>query len=255
MAAFFTGIRTTVLPLYSVVRAVLPEMVGMPRGAMWSLSAWLEGGEEAAVEDRDSGASGLTPDAQRLSPDEVKALAQRVEAAAHGRLDPKRLREIHPFVSTHSLMGCDREGRWRLTLAGVAFVAQDTSFTQEVDLLEGVLPLLRILNARVRSRSKELLPSWEELLESSYDWHQGTLDSLLSRLRNLIDRGFVVRQGVTYVITAQGSEYADSSVTAAAATVAPGGVPSRTLGAWVPQRMSGRAISTGDDVQGRVDPE
>jgi restriction system protein len=86
----------------------------------------------------------------------------------------------------------------------------DAAVVRELDEAEGLPQLLAILAPKTRAKRGDLLTEWGEfLLEHSQLTTPATFRATLrNRLVNLIERGFVTRDGNDYVITPDGVAYA-----------------------------------------------
>lgn len=84
---------------------------------------------------------------------------------------------------------------------------------RELDEAEGLPQLLGILATKTRAKRGDLLTEWGEfLIEHSQLTTPATFRATLrNRLVNLIERGFVTRDGNDYVITSEGVAYATAA--------------------------------------------
>lgn len=90
---------------------------------------------------------------------------------------------------------------------GEAWIASaGAAVVREVDDTEGLLALLRIVADTGPAPSGELLPLWRDYLQTNSKIRSAAAARtyLYQRLRNLVDRGYVTRSGVSYAITPDG---------------------------------------------------
>lgn len=118
------------------------------------------------------------------------------------------------FVLKHSLMETDEEGRLRTTDLGNQYLSQHTApVVAEVDRYEGVLFTLHLVAELGPARRGDLLPDYTEycLRFTGYRSSISIMRSLYFRLRNLILRGYVVREGQDYSVTRAGLSYLEKT--------------------------------------------
>jgi restriction system protein len=155
------------------------------------------------------------PDAwidERLSGDEAK-LARRIWEESNRTVNPRHIAGAYLFMNGHDLLVSDATGVYSLTDRGRAFQEGDEEVVREIDDAEGLPQLLAILATKTRAKRGDLLPEWEEFLHeySKFGTPSTIRDTLRRRLANLIERGFVSREGNVYVIEQKGIDYAASS--------------------------------------------
>jgi len=109
-----------------------------------------------------------------------RALARCIWDESDGTLNPRYVRGSHFLINGYDLLETDAEGVYHLTERGHAFLDED------------------------------LLPEWKDFLRehSTFGSPSTFKDTLRHRLVNLIERGYVERDGNTYVITEAGTDYA-----------------------------------------------
>lgn len=80
---------------------------------------------------------------------------------------------------------------------------------QRIDREEGLAAALEIVQSKGAGRLGELLPDWADfcLARSNLRTERVMRYFLAARLRNLLDRGLVSREGINYKITAEGERY------------------------------------------------
>src|SRR5690606_3756287 len=103
-------------------------------------------------------------------------------------------------------------GVYRLTERGRAFLEGDEGTIREIDDVEGIGELLSMLATKTRAMRGDLLPEWGDFLReySKFGTPSTIKDALRRRLLTVGERGWVERDGITYVITPAGLEYAAS---------------------------------------------
>jgi len=151
------------------------------------------------------------PDAwirQRLAGEEAK-LALRIWNESKNRINPRYSYGSYLFVKNFDLLVPDQQGIYQLTERGKKFLENDPLLIREIDYEEGILDLIHILATKGRAKRSDLLPDWEEFLlnNSKYGSPSTIKDTLRRRLRNLIDRSLVRREGNIYSLTREGLEY------------------------------------------------
>ncbi|SOD03564.1 restriction system protein [bacterium JGI 053] len=147
--------------------------------------------------------------AERLSGTSAD-LARRVWTESGMHVNPRHVYGAYLFINTFKLLEPDAAGVYRLTSRGTAFLRQDDQVVREIDDAEGLGELLSLLATKGRCMRADLLPEWGAFLRdhSNFGTASTTKDTLRRRLVNLVERGFVARDGNTYLITPNGLEYA-----------------------------------------------
>jgi restriction system protein len=139
-----------------------------------------------------------------------RALARRIWDESDGTLNPRYVRGSHFLINGYDLLETDAEGVYHLTERGHAFLDEDPALLRRLDHVEGMNELLSILAPKSRAMRGDLLPEWKDFLRehSTFGSPSTFKDTLRHRLVNLIERGYVERDGNTYVITEAGTDYA-----------------------------------------------
>jgi restriction system protein len=142
---------------------------------------------------------------------ESSALAQRIWHESKNEVNPRHVYGSYLFINNNGLLSDNVFGVYQITPRGQAFLENDPKILAEIDDNEGIPQLLRILAGKTSAKRKDLLPEWSDFLrEYSHFGTQATIrDTLRRRLNNLVERGYVSRQGVTYLITKKGLDYAE----------------------------------------------
>lgn len=210
MSDIATKVRTPWLPPYSTVRQLLTIWTDFPKSSVISM-------RNAVFEQTGTPQNPVDwsePDAwigERLSGDEA-VLARRIWEESEKTVNPRYIYGAYLFINGHDLLAPDAAGVYRLTERGKVFLEEDSKVICEIDDAEGMPQLLVILATKTRAKRGDLLPEWGEFLQehSTFGAAASIVDTLRRRLANLIERGFVSREGNTYVIEQNGIDYAAS---------------------------------------------
>lgn len=204
-------VRTPHFPLYSTVRHMLRILPGVSKAALKSMMRVIDeqtGTPQSPVDWSD-------PDTwinERLSGTE-RELARRIWVETGRSVNPRHLYGAYFFTNRYELLAPDAAGVYRLTARGQAFLDGDAVAVRELDEAEGLPQLLGILATKTRAKRGDLLTEWGEfLIEHSQLTTPATFRATLrNRLVNMIERGFVARDGNDYVITSEGVAYATAA--------------------------------------------
>ncbi len=152
---------------------------------------------------------------ERLSGDEA-ALARRIWEESDKTVNPRHIYGAYLLMNGYDLLVPDAIGVYRLTERGRAFLEGDDEVVREIDDAEGVPQLLAILATKTRAKRGDLLPEWGGFLReySNFGKTSTIRDTLRRRMANLMERGFVSREGNVYVIEQKGIDYAATFGTA-----------------------------------------
>jgi len=203
-----TKVRTPLFPLYSEVRKLLPIWQGVSqsdvRGMINAIHAQA-GTPQSPVDWSD-------PDTwipERLTGKE-RELAQRIWEETGKTVNPRHVYNSYLFINGFNLLLADNMDVYRLSERGQGFWRDDAKAVREIDELEGLPDLLAILATKPQARRADLLEEWGEFLRqhSTYGTASTISETLRKRLLNLIERGFVEREGSVYRITKKGMAYA-----------------------------------------------
>ena len=147
---------------------------------------------------------------KRLS-GETAVLASRIWQESNNEVNPRHVYGSYLFINNNSLLADNVFGVYQITPRGQAFLENDPKVLAEIDDHEGIPKLLQILAGKTSAKRRDLLPEWSDFLrEHSHFGTQATIrDTLRRRLNNLAERGYISREGVTYLITKKGLEYAE----------------------------------------------
>lgn len=205
-----TKVRTPFFPLYSTVRRLLTILEGVPKASVRGMRKAIHGQMGTPQKPVDWS----DPDSwidKRLSGDEA-ALARRIWEESNRTVNPRHTSGPYYLINGHELLIPDAMGVYRMTERGRAFLEEDAQVVREIDDAEGLPQLLAILATKTRAKRGDLLPEWGEFLRehSKFGTTATIMDTLRRRLANLIERGFVSREGNSYVIEQKGINYAAS---------------------------------------------
>jgi len=202
-------VRTPQFPLYSEVRYLLQIFDGISQSAIKKMLKTIEeqtGTPRHPVDWTD-------PESwihKRLS-GETANLAAKIWQQSDKKVNPRHVYGSYLFINNNSLLTDNVFGVYQITPRGQAFLDNDPKILAEIDDHEGIPNLLGILAGKTTAKRRDLLPEWSDFLrEHSHFGTQATIrDTLRRRLNNLVERGYVSREGVTYLITKKGLEYAE----------------------------------------------
>lgn len=202
-------VRTPLFPPYSQVYQLLNILQGVPKTTLLSMLNTIyeqTGTPQKPVDWTD-------PDTwigERLSGQEAD-LARSIWEGSNRTINPRHMRGSYFLINRYALLAPDQQGIYRLTEHGQAFAANDPAVVREIDDAEGLPHLLSILATKTRARRGDLLDEWGVFLQeySTFGTSSTIRETLRLRLINLIERGFVEREGQSaYVITQKGIDYA-----------------------------------------------
>jgi restriction system protein len=202
-------VRTPQFPLYSEVRHLLQIFEGVSRS---TIKTMLKSIDEQTGTPRQP-VDWTKPESwikKRLT-GESAVLAERIWQESNHKVNPRHVYGSYLFINNNGLLNNNVFGVYQTTPRGQAFLASDPKLLAEIDDQEGLPHLLRIFAGKTTARRRDLLPEWSDFLrEHSHFGTQATIrDTLRHRLNNLVERGYVTREGVTYLITKKGLDYAE----------------------------------------------
>ena len=137
-------------------------------------------------------------------------LARRIWLESEHKVNPRYTSSPLAFITNYELLLTNEDGVLRLSDKGRDFLKNDVTIIRDLDSSEGLLQLLAILATKTRAKRSHLLSAWSEFLKehSNYNADSTIKESLWSRLVNLVERDYVLREGQFYVITSHGIDYA-----------------------------------------------
>ena len=202
-------VRTPHFPLYSEVRHLIRIFEGV---AQATIKAMVKAISEQTGTPRKP-VDWSRPDSwihKRLSTDSA-ILADRIWKESEQQINPRYIYGSYLFINSSGLLEDNVFGVYQISARGQAFLENDPKILRELDDNEGLPQLLGILAGKSAARRRDILPEWRDFLrEHSRFGTQATIrDTLRRRLRNLVERDFVSKTGVTYAITKKGLDYAE----------------------------------------------
>ena len=207
MSAQVHKVRIPLMPTYRETRAVMKVVAGTPRSDLMKLIKDVHdqmGTPQNPVDWTD-------PDSwidERLDGTSA-ALARRIWQETGKSVNPRHIRGSYFLFNHYELLKADGEDVLRLTDRGRRFLNNDDRTVQEIDDLEGIGEILRLLALKPGARRADLLPEWSEFLReySRFGSPSTFKDTLRRRLVNITDRGFVGKEGITYTLTDEGRKH------------------------------------------------
>lgn len=204
-------VRTPLYPLYSEVQELIKTLRGEPKETVWGMIK--------ALFDQ-TGTPQNSVDWSR--PEEwideklkgaFKDLAWKIWKDSKGSVNPRHIYGAYLFINAYALLEPDSVGVYTLTPTGKALLEGDVDAVRQLDEAEGLPQLLAMLAAHSPARRADLLGEWGEFLleNSNYSTPSTFKDTLRRRLLNLVERGYINREGNTYTITDKGIAYAMSA--------------------------------------------
>jgi restriction system protein len=144
--------------------------------------------------------------AQRLD-GEDRELAQNIWLGSEKHINPRYTRGCWYFVIKHRLLTRKQDNILRISERGRTFLEHPGGELEaEIDEYEGVLVVLQLVAEQGLARRSALLPAYGEYSRSQTTFQSENVlkTSLYDRLRNLIDRNFVLARGNSYEVTEAG---------------------------------------------------
>lgn len=202
-------VRTPQFPLYSEVHHLLQIFEGISQSAIKKMLKTIE--EQTGTPRHPVDWTDPQSWVQKRLSGESAVLAQRIWQESSNEVNPRHVYGAYLFINNNDLLADNVFGVYQITPRGQAFLDNDPKLLAEIDDNEGIPHLLRILAGKTTAKRRDLLPEWSDFLrEHSHFGTQATIrDTLRRRLNNLAARGYVAREGVTYLITKKGLDYAE----------------------------------------------
>jgi restriction system protein len=202
-------VRTPQFPLYSEVRYLLQIFDGISQAAIKKMFKSIE--EQTGTPRQPVDWTNPESWVQKRLSGETAELATRIWQESNKQVNPRHVYGSYLFINNNSLLADNVFGVYQITPRGQAFLESDPKILAEIDDHEGIPKLLQVLAGKNSAKRRDLLPEWSDFLrEHSHFGTQATIrDTLRRRLNNLVERGYVSREGTTYLITKKGLEYAE----------------------------------------------
>lgn len=201
-------IRIPHYPKYSKLRLLLPCLAGLrKRDVLWMKSEIyaLKGTPQDPNDWQD-------PDiwiSERLD-GPLRDLATHIWTGTNREVNPRYLTSSWLLSTNFNLLLDDAEGILRVTREGQDFIDDPNGDTvRSIDALEGLDVILQSVAEIGPARRSDLIPSFRKYaLETSNLRAETTINSFLgARLRNLLDRELVSKDGQSYTITDSGIQW------------------------------------------------
>jgi restriction system protein len=139
-----------------------------------------------------------------------KLIAQQIWEGSAKKINPRYVYGSYLFINLYELLSPDSSGVFRVTETGAQFLIDDSETIRKIDESEGLPKLLAILAGHSPAKRGDLLDEWGHFLiaNSKYRTASTIKQTLRHRMLNLVDRGYVERDGNTYTINEKGIAYA-----------------------------------------------
>ncbi|WP_425221594.1 restriction endonuclease [Pseudomonas sp.] len=201
-------VRTPLFPTYSEVSALLKVFQHYRKAQVLSLIKALHNQVGTVKNNVDWS----NPDqwiGEKLHGDD-RQLATDIWQQSQRKVNPRHIYGAYLFIAGFDLLDNHSNGLWQLTAAGQGFLDNQPDVVRQLDEAEGLPQLLAILATCSPARRRDLLEEWSEFLleNSNYKTPSTFKDTLSRRLGNLVERGYVSREGNSYSITSKGVDYA-----------------------------------------------
>jgi restriction system protein len=203
-------VRVPIFPVYSQPRALANMWEGVPKKSVLSMINAImsqTGTPQNPVDWSD-------PDEwieERLT-GENRDLALKIWAM---KVNPRYIYGAYLFLNLYKLLVTDPDGIYHVSDTGQKFIEEDQDVIRKIDEMEGLPKILALLKTQSPAKRGDLLADWGDFLHahSTFGTASTIKDTLRRRLVNLIERGYVVREGNVYTITPSGADYAETVVT------------------------------------------
>lgn len=199
---------TPQLPTYTAVRHFIRIVEGEPLGLYRGMYNRIQEARGNPQEQADW----ADPDEwipQLLTGDEQK-LAFRLWHESAKTVNPRYIRGSWYLATKHNLLVRNDEGVLRTTERGHAFLSDPIGpVVVEIDEGEGLLVVLRIVAQKGPGKRGDLLPDYAEYSRAHTTFRADAVvkSALYDRLRNLVERGYILARGQSYEITEKGLGY------------------------------------------------
>ena len=201
-------VRTPLFPTYSEVAALLRIFPSYRKSQVYGLIKAIHNQAGTVKNNVDWS----NPDEwidEKLDGDDKK-LAADIWQQSQYQVNPRHIYGSYLFISTYQLLDNDSQGLWLQTETGIAFLNNEPKTIRRLDEHEGLPQLLAILATCSPAQRGDLLEEWSDFLleNSNYKTPSTFKETLRRRLANLVERGYVTREGNSYTITDKGVDYA-----------------------------------------------
>ena len=141
-----------------------------------------------------------------------QTVARRIWALSGHRLNPSYSRDPSIVANRYDLIE-ESDGKWTVTSAGKDLLTDEFGATERgIDLQEGMGEILKIIQVKPNARRADLLAGWRDFALGHSKVRQESVVKgfLYRRLKCLLDRKLIERDGQRYRLTHRGEEYLES---------------------------------------------
>ncbi|MFM2620896.1 restriction endonuclease [Vibrio owensii] len=201
--SYQTKVRTPLYPHYEWVQAFLSVIEKKPQYLITQLNrafTELRGTPQNTV-------NWQAPDIwipERL-PTELQGIALDIWNTSKHQLNPRHIYGSYLFINNHDLVDT-KQGIYQLTAKGQLFLKNDAKVLEGIDENEGLLQLLKLFKAAGQAKTSDIKPQWAEYLSdySNFGTDSTIRDTLQRRVRNLLYRGLLEKEGLKYSVSPEG---------------------------------------------------
>lgn len=145
---------------------------------------------------------------------EMAGLATRFWIESNHRVNPRYIHGPDFLIRTYELANPDQDGLYRISELGRRFVHAEPEAVRGIDDGEGMLRILSILAAKSRGRFGDLYPEWATWVRehSKFQADSSIKAAMRGRLRDLLERKLISRDGLVYAITDAGLDWLKEDV-------------------------------------------
>lgn len=200
-------VRSPLFPLYSEAVNLIKAWEGHPRKSVLAMINAIS--EQTGTPQNPVDWSAPDEWIEERLTGEIRSMALKTWAA---KVNPRHSYGCYLFINLYGLLSTDENGVYRISEEGQKFITGHKECLRDIDEMEGMRKLLAILANHSPAKRGDLIQDWGDFLHvrSKFGTTSTITDTLRRRLLNLIERGYVTRDGNTYVITDSGLTYADS---------------------------------------------
>lgn len=199
---------TADFPTYSGTRTFLTVIDGLNSDVFQSMWAHIWGQRGSPQENMDwTNPEKWIP--ERLSGHEQE-IALHLWRKSNGVVNPRHMHGYWNLANRDGFFLIDLDKCFQITPIGQDFILNEESeLISRIDQRDGILNLLLIISEHNPGKRGDFLPDFIQFCNSftTYQSENVQAGALRDRMRNLIDRGFVNRSGISYSITDKGLAY------------------------------------------------
>lgn len=203
---------TPFFPTYSMVRAALPILQGVPAIAVAGMRRQLELQRGTPEENKDwSRPDDWIP--LHLAGDQAE-VAFKLWNESKGAVNPRHFTGTWSLVRRHDLVAEDAAGVLHLTDRGRNFVDSPAGSTVlEIDAAENLFGIIAMVGELGPAKKSDLVEPWRELISEGASKRSKNYanHTLYYRLKNLRERGLVELSRSKYSLTAEGLAWLDAA--------------------------------------------